>query len=266
MTLPAQPAQVPAHIPRSGASLRFGLDRLVRGGVRGVWVRGTLPEGPVVWAANHHSWWDGFVAVSLLRADARDFALLMDAENLEAFAFLRRGGAIGTANLRAAVAALRRGETVVVFPEAELLPPGPLGPVHSGAQWLARQAPATLVAVALRVINRGHQWPEVYVDFTDVDLLDPTSHTSAADTKSHIGPNAGPNTSSDTKHHAASHTEPDAALVDVLGTRLALLDEELRTADPRAPLPGFDLVVPGRHSWDERIAGIAARVPRRGQS
>ncbi len=239
------PAHIPAHISRSGASLRFGLDRLVRGGVRGVWVRGTLPEGPIVWAANHHSWWDGFVAVSLLRADARDFALLMDAENLEAFAFLRRGGAIGTANLRAAVAALRRGETVVVFPEAELLPPGPLGPVHSGAQWLARQAPATLVAVALRVINRGHQWPEVYVDLTDVDLLAPTSSTA-------------PNT--------AAITAPDAALADVLGTRLALLDAELRTADPRAPLPGFDLVVPGRHSWDERIAGIAARVPRRGQS
>ncbi len=253
MTLPTQGPAQPAHVSRTGASLRFGLDRLVRGGVRGVWVRGTLPEGPIVWAANHHSWWDGFVAVSLLRTDAREFSLLMDAENLAAFAFLRRGGAIGTANLRAALAALRHGEVVVVFPEAELLPPGSLGPVHAGAQWLARRAPATLVAVALRVINRGHQWPEVYVDLTDVALTDPMPKT-AADTAQKTGPDTDPNTA------------PDAALADVLGTRLSRLDAELRTADPRAPLPGFDLVVPGRHSWDERIAAIAARVPRRGQS
>lgn len=187
-------------------------------------MRGRLPEGPVVWAANHHSWWDGFMAASVLRADARTLAVLMDAENLQSFPFLRRAGAIGTSEPRMALSSLRRGDVLVIFPEAELRPTGPLGPTGAGAQWLARQAPAALVAVSVRVAMRGHQWPEIYVDFADVD--------------------------------------PGSSLDEVLGARLALLDAQLMAADPREPLPGFDLVVRGRQSWDERISRVAALVKR----
>ena len=209
---------------RSGAALLVGLDQLVRGGLRGVWVRGRLPEGPVVWAANHHSWWDGFLAASVLRADGRTPALLMDAENLAQFGFLRRAGVVATSQPRAALAALRRDAVLIVFPEGELRAAGPLGPVHSGAQWLAAHAPATLVAVAVRVVARGHQWPEAYVDIADV---------------------------------ATGET-----LADVLAGLLGGLDAELLAADPRIPLPDFDLVVPGRHSWDERITRVAGLIRR----
>jgi 1-acyl-sn-glycerol-3-phosphate acyltransferase len=202
--------------PERGDLIRFGLDRLVRGGVRGVWVRGSLPRGPVVWAGNHHSWWDGFAAASVLRAAERVPALLMDGDNLGDYGFLRRAGVIPATAPRAALEVLRRNHVLIVFPEGELRPAGPLGPLLPGAEWLARRAPATLVAVALRVANRGHQSAEVYLDLNVVPV-----GTSLA-----------------------------AAMAD----GLARLDADLLTADPREPLPGFLLTVPGKSSWDERIA------------
>jgi hypothetical protein len=202
--------------PDPGELILVGLDRLVRGGVRGVWTRGSLPRGPVVWAANHHSWWDGFAASSVLRAAGRTPALLMDADNLGDYGFLRRAGVIATDQPRAALETLRRDDVLIVFPERELRPAGPLGPLAPGAQWLARQAPATLVAVSLRAVMRGHQSAEIYIDLTTV--------------------------------------APGAELAAVLADGLARLDADLLDSDPREPLPGFLLAVPGRRSWDERIA------------
>ena len=43
----------------------------VRGGLAGVWVRGRLPAEPVIWAANHHSWWGPFIAGKLLAGAGR---------------------------------------------------------------------------------------------------------------------------------------------------------------------------------------------------
>ena len=199
-----------------GEVIRFGLDRLVRGGVRGVWVRGALPRTSVVWAGNHHSWWDGFAAASVLRAADRRPALLMDGDNLAEYGFLRRAGVISAREPRAALAALRDDRVLIVFPEGELRAAGPLGPLAPGAQWLARRAPATLLAAALRTVMRGHQSAEVYVDLTPV----PTGES----------------------------------LAEVLAARLDLLDLELQQSDPREPLEGFLLTVPGRRSWDERIS------------
>ncbi len=203
---------------RSGDLVRFGLDRLVRGGVRGVWVRGALPRTPVVWAANHHSWWDGFAAASVLRAAERRPSLLMDGENLAQYGFLRRAGVISDREPRQALSALRDGRVLIVFPEGELRPAGPLGPLAPGAEWLARQASATLLAVALRAVMRGHQSAEIYVDLTPVP--------------------------------------PTATLAGVLSARLAQLDADLQHSDPREPLSDFLLAVPGRHSWDERISRL----------
>jgi len=65
-----------ASVP--GRLLDIGLTRLVRRGLPGVWVRGELPVSAATWAANHHSWWDGFVAAAVLREQRRLAALLMD--------------------------------------------------------------------------------------------------------------------------------------------------------------------------------------------
>jgi cytochrome P450 len=64
--------------PRRSALLT-ALRLTVRGGLAGVWVRGQLPAGPVVWAANHHSWWDPLIAGELLAAAGRRMVLLADA-------------------------------------------------------------------------------------------------------------------------------------------------------------------------------------------
>jgi hypothetical protein len=79
------------------------------------------------------------------------------------------------------------------------------------------------VVAATRVVLRGDQKPEAYVD---------------------VGPGG------------------DADVADRLSQRLQHLDGELAGNDPRKPLPGFDQVVRGRGSWDERITRVSGAVRR----
>jgi 1-acyl-sn-glycerol-3-phosphate acyltransferase len=206
-------------------ALGFGFEQLVRQGLRGVWRRGELPPGACVWAANHHSWWDGFLAAAVLRRQQRAAALLMDGDNLSDYRFLSALGVIPANRPRQALASLRNGRVLVIFPEGELRPAGPLGELAPGAAWLARQAPAPLLPVAVRVAARGQQYPEGLID---------------------IGVPCPPD-----------------RLADVLGAQLAGLDAAIAAADPRRPLPGFHRVVPGRLSWDERIDRWSSRLGRR---
>jgi len=204
--------------------LAFGLTQLVRRGLRGVWVRGEVPVSAAIWAANHHSWWDGFIAAALLREWDRQAALLMAGNNLDAFAFLRSLGVISAGRPRQALQILRDGRILVVFPEGELYPPGPLRALARGAAWLGDRAPAAVVPVAVRVTSRGHQYPEAFVD---------------------IAPEVTP-----------------ADLSAALSARLSGLDAALLQASPREPLPGFRCVISGRTSWDERIAHWTELVRR----
>jgi 1-acyl-sn-glycerol-3-phosphate acyltransferase len=203
----------------------LGFEQLVRRGLRGVWLRGQLPPGGCVWAANHHSWWDGFLAAAVLRRQHRPAALLMDGANLSEYRFFATLGVISTGRPREALQSLRQGRVLVIYPEAELRPAGRLGELAPGAAWLARRAPAPLLPVAVRVAARGHQYAEALID---------------------IGP-ACP---------------PDRLPIE-LAERLADLDASLAGADPRQPLPGFVQVVEGRRSWDERIDRWSAAIGRR---
>ncbi len=207
-----------------GRLLDIGLTQLVRRGLRGVWVRGELPASAAIWAANHHSWWDGFVAATVLREQQRPAALLMDGDNLDTFRFVRSAGVISAQRPRQALKALREGRVLVIFPEGELFPPGPLRTVARGAGWLGRHAPAAVVPVAVRVASRGHQYPEAFVD---------------------IAPEVGP-----------------ADLPAALTSRLDQLDAALLSGDPRRPVPGFRCAVKGRLSWDERITRWAGLIKR----
>jgi len=211
--------------PVSARLLGMGFRQLVRHGLRGVWVRGELPAGSCIWAANHHSWWDGFVAAAVLGELRRPAALLMDADNLSDYRFLATLGVIPTGRPRQALQSLRSGRVLVIFPEGELRPAGPLGELAPGAQWLARRAPAALAPVAVRVAARGHQYAEALVDI-------------------------------------AAPCAPDRLAAE-LSERLAGLDAAIAGADPREPLPGFTRVVSGRPSWDERIDRWARRIGRR---
>jgi 1-acyl-sn-glycerol-3-phosphate acyltransferase len=205
-----------------GAVGRAGLERLVRGNLRGVWLRGTLPAPPFVWAANHHSWWDPFIASAAL-GGGRAACLMMDQENLARFRFARRLGVFGSREPRAGLRYLAEGRVLVLFPEGELRPAGPLAPLADGASWYAMKAGVALAAVAVRVAARGHQAPEAYLSAVTVPTGDPVGETT---------------------RHLAEHLDHE----------LSTLDGELTRSDPRAPLPGFRCVVPGKRSWDERLA------------
>lgn len=207
------------------SALHIAFEQLVRRGLRGLWLRGELPSGPVVLAANHHSWWDAFVVLAVLSRYGRRGALLMDGANLGRYAFLRRIGVVSTRELRAAVAAIRAGDVLLVFPEGELRSSGPLGPLAPGAVWLAERAPATLVVAAVRIAVRGHQWPEAYVELR------------------------------------ACHAETDAART--LATTLAGLDQRLGEADPERPPLDFREIVRGRRDWNERLSARPWRRPQR---
>lgn len=223
-SLAGRSAEHRARLPARALGLCF--EHLVRHSLRGVWLRGELPAGGCVWAANHHSWWDGFLAAAVLRQRHRAGALLMDGDNLSDYRFLAALGVIPTGRPRQALQSLRNGRVLVIFPEGQLRAAGPVaGELAPGAGWLARRAPAALVPVAVRVAARGHQYPEGLVD---IGLACP----------------------------------PDRLAVH-LSERVAALDAAIAEADPRRPVPGFVRVVSGRISWDERIDRWSVRTGRR---
>lgn len=215
-----------ARRPAMLAALRL----TVRGGLAGVWMRGQLPAGPVVWAANHHSWWDPLIAGELLTGAGRRMVLLADVANVRQYRFARRIGAVGTDELRTALAAVRSGTVLVIYPEARLLPAGSPGPLAPGAAWSAARAPARLCSVAVRVLMRGGQYPESYVVFSEVDRDGPLP---------------------DVTERLRRQLRADLDDVDRLSAQ----------ADPRQPLPGFSRVVRGRRSWDERLDAARGFLP-----
>jgi hypothetical protein len=194
----------------------------VRGGLAGVWVRGVIPAGPAVLAANHHSWWDPFIALELAARARRRSALLMDAESLRRYRFARHLGAIGTDEPRSGLAALRGGAVLVLYPEGRLLPAGAPAPLAAGASWFARRGTARLCSAAVRVLMRGGQFGEAYVVLSEIPVTGPGRTVTGR-------------------------------LHDQLRRDLAEIDRLNGVSDPRKPLPGLRRVVRGRRGWDERV-------------
>lgn len=195
------------------------MEKLVQRNLRGIWVRGELPAGPALWVSNHHSWWDFFVAAVAQRTTGRtDTWVLVEPKNVGSQRLFRAAGAIPATEVRQAVDKLRSGAVVVVFVEGELRPPGPVRETKPGASWLARRSGAPVVTVATRVVLRGHQAPEAYLDVAPQRPAD---------------------------------DQGDQLLNDVVSG----LDHDLSTCDPEAPLPGFRQVVRGVRSWHERFGG-----------
>ena len=197
------------------ALVRASIRGSIRGHLGGVWVRGALPEGGAVLAPNHGSWWDGYLLRELAWAVGTDFRVTMTERQLARFPFLRRLGALGAGEVRAATRAAREGAWVVVFPEGALQPPGPLGALRPGAGWVARAAGVPLVPVAVRVVLRGRQFPEAYLRFGPV--------------------------------------VEEAGLRGALTRELAALDSDLAASDPERPLGGYLRVTRGRESDQERL-------------
>ena len=139
-------------------------DQFVRLSLKGVWVRGRIPSEPVVWAMNHHHWWDAFASASVLRTQGQRPTALVSDRNLASFGVLKWIDAAPASHPERAVETLRAGRTLLIMPEGRMLAPGPLGPLRGGAGRIAAAAEVPLVPVALRVVMRGSQYAEAFLD------------------------------------------------------------------------------------------------------
>ncbi len=194
----------------------MGFDQMVRLSLRGVWVRGQIPSEPVVWAMNHHHWWDAFAAASVLRTQGQRPTVLISDKNLAQFRLFSWVDAVPASHPERALPALRSGRTLIIMPEGRMRGAGPLGPLRGGAGRIAAQAEVALVPVALRVVMRGSQYAEVFIDIGEAVTAE--------------------------------------ELAPVLGRSLAELDQRLASADATEILPGYRKVVSGRGSVDGLIS------------
>ena len=116
--------------------------RSLESGLHGVWAKGdwdALPPGGLIIAANHHSWWDGYLLWLVKRRTNRPICLLMEGRQLERFRFFRYWGAIDRREVREALRRLERGDMLFIFPEGRLEPTGKVVNVHRGLEFLATQ-------------------------------------------------------------------------------------------------------------------------------
>ena len=209
-------------------SLPLVIRRALRGGLHGVWGRElVLPEGGCVVAANHHSWWDGYLLWLVQQRVKRPAGLMMEAEQLARFRFFRRLGVVSPGELRLALTRIGRGEVWFLFPEGALRPAGRVGSFHNGAAFLAQRAGVLLYPLALRVVMRGAQHPEAFVVLGEAV---------------------------DTTGDRQSVTARCREAIDGL---LHEIDETLLSNDPERPPPGFDAWLSGPGSFHERVGWVA---------
>jgi 1-acyl-sn-glycerol-3-phosphate acyltransferase len=139
---------------------------------------GLQSEGPVILAANHMSWWDGFLLREVhrrLRPDAPLFTVMLERE-LARVPFLRRLGAIPIdptrpASVRAVFRALRAESVRDPAPLVSWFPQGRIEPswkrplaLRPGIPALARAlAPCSIVPVALHLEPLATPAPTAFV-------------------------------------------------------------------------------------------------------
>lgn len=158
------------------AMLRRYVDRRIRGGLDGVWIRGMRPElgRPCILAPTHVAWWDSLLLVRLEREIGGSPSIAMHTRNLERLPFFRAFGCFGIdatspgamrAGLREATRRARIGP-LWWFPQGSQRPSHlrPLG-LHGGVLLIARQASVPIVPVALSYVFREAHEPAAFLDF-----------------------------------------------------------------------------------------------------
>lgn len=144
-------------------------------------------EKPVIFIANHSSWWDGLLFFLLNeRVWQQDIHIMMDKAGLERFPFFRWLGAFSVdrtrpkeimESLRYAQSLLEAGKSVILFPQGaeQHLETRPLV-FQSGAVYLMEKCPdVSVIPVTLYYSFGRERKPDVWVcqhppiTFTDLD-------------------------------------------------------------------------------------------------
>ena len=208
-------------------SLPFVVRRSLRRGLHAVWARGmweTLPAGGAVLAANHHSWWDAYLAWLVQQRLGREVSGMMREAQLETFPFFRRLGVISDREVREALRRLSRGHLLFIFPEGALKQTSEVGTLQRGAAFLAQRAEVPIFPLAIRVVMRGAQQPEAVLSLGE-------------------------------------KLEPDSSeLLERVGLELNRLlsdiDHDVATARPEEPLTDYTPWLTGRRSFNERVSRL----------
>ena len=210
-------------------ALPFIVRRSLQGGLHAVWGRGewaALPQGGVILAANHHSWWDAYLAWLVIKQLKREASGVMRAAQLETFPFFRRLGAVSDREVREALRRLERGHLLFLFPGGAIRQAGKVGEVQRGVAFLARRAEVPVHPLAIRVVMRGAQHPEAVLVLGE--RLEP----------------ADPN------------------LLERVGLELNRLlsgiDADVAAAHPEQALPGYTPWLTGSRSFNERVERLKA--------
>ena len=116
-------------------AMPFIIRRSLRSGLHGVYVKGNwdaLPQSGYIIAANHHAWWDGYLAWLTQQRVAQPLGGMMGEAQLSRFRFFRRMGVISQKEVREALRRLERGEVLFVFCEGRIRPAGEVEEVEAG--------------------------------------------------------------------------------------------------------------------------------------
>lgn len=208
-------------------SLPFVVRRSLRQGLHAVWARGdwaALPKTGVILAANHHSWWDAYLAWLVQQKVKREVSGVMRAAQLETFPFFRRMGVISEREVREALRRLSRGHLLFIFPEGALKQTGKVGALQRGTAFLAQRAEVPIFPLAIRVVMRGAQQPEAVL------VLGERLESDVPETLGRVGLE--------------------------LNHLLNKIDQDVAIAQPEQPLPSYTPWLTGRRSFNERIAHL----------
>lgn len=149
-------------------------------------VRLALPESfprqtPMLWHATHVSFWDGYLALETARFLELEYRVMMLAENLKKFSFLRYAGAFGLerGSARGALESLRyaanelqhpKPRAMLIFPSGEIGSPHqrPL-PFESGvatlATMVAKQQEVLVCPLGIRLEHGSAEKPTAWLRF-----------------------------------------------------------------------------------------------------
>ncbi len=141
------------------------MHRSLRQGLHAIWHKGNwqdLPKEGFIFASNHPSWWDMYVSWLIGQKLSQPMSGIFRDETLKIFPFFRSIGGIGQNEVREALRRIKQGHILQVFPSGDIQQSG-LRNSYEGFAFLAEKSKAPVYPVALRVLMRGAQKPEVFV-------------------------------------------------------------------------------------------------------